>query len=86
MPHTTHLRKVGGSVMLAIPPALLDALDLKPDAKVGMSVRNGKLLVEPRARARYSLDALLAQCDAGEPESDDLREWQDAPPVGQELL
>ena len=26
--HTTNLRKVGGSVMLAVPPALLDVLQL----------------------------------------------------------
>ena len=86
MPHTTHLRKVGGSVMLAIPPALLDALDLKPDAAVGLTVRNGKLMVEPQARVRYSLDALIAQCDPAAPDDPELRDWQDAPPVGQELL
>jgi hypothetical protein len=28
--HTTNLRKVGGSVMLAVPPALLDILHLRP--------------------------------------------------------
>ncbi|MBV9567389.1 MAG: antitoxin, partial [Hyphomicrobiales bacterium] len=33
--HTTNLRKVGGSVMLAVPPALLDVLHLAPGAKVG---------------------------------------------------
>ncbi|SEJ02047.1 antitoxin ChpS, partial [Nitrosomonas eutropha] len=26
--HTTNLRKVGGSIMLAVPPALLDVLHL----------------------------------------------------------
>jgi antitoxin component of MazEF toxin-antitoxin module len=29
------LRKLGGPVMLAIPPALLDSLDLRPDGSVG---------------------------------------------------
>ena len=86
MPHTTHLRKVGGSVMLAIPPALLDALDLKQDSSVGLSVRNGKLLVEPQAQPRYTLDALIAQCDPAAPDDPELREWLDAPPVGRELL
>jgi antitoxin ChpS len=33
--HTTNLRKVGRSVMLAIPPALLDILHLQPGAKGG---------------------------------------------------
>jgi hypothetical protein len=31
--HTTHLRKVGGSVMLTVPLALLDILHLQPGAK-----------------------------------------------------
>ena len=31
---TTNLRKVGGSVMLAVPPALLDLLKIGAGAKV----------------------------------------------------
>ena len=48
--------------MLAIPKAMLDALDLKPDAPVGLSIKGGRLVVDPRRRRRYSLDELLAQC------------------------
>ncbi|MEN6600802.1 MAG: antitoxin, partial [Bryobacteraceae bacterium] len=58
---TTNLRKVGGSVMLAVPPALLDLLCLRPGAKVGITVESGRLVVEPRQRPHYSLDELLAQ-------------------------
>ena len=72
--------------MLAIPPALLDALGLKPDARVGLTGHKGKLLAQPQARARYTLDALLAQCDHAAPDDLELRGWLDAPPVGQELL
>ncbi|MGD0291076.1 MAG: antitoxin, partial [Candidatus Binataceae bacterium] len=56
--HTTNLRKVGGSVMLAIPPALLEILHLQPGAKVGMAVESGRLVVEPQPRRRYTLDEL----------------------------
>jgi antitoxin ChpS len=62
--HTTILRKVGGSVMLAVPPALLDVLHLAAGSKVGLAVENGRLMMEPAARPRYTLDELLAQCDA----------------------
>ena len=65
--HTTNLRKVGGSVMLAIPPALLDILHLQAGAKVGMAVQGGRLVVEPQQRRRYTLDELLAQCDPKAP-------------------
>ena len=84
--HTTSLRKVGGSVMLAVPPALLDLLHLSAGAKVGLAIDNGRLVVEPQARPRYTLEELLAQCDAStEPAAED-RAWLDARPVGSELL
>lgn len=84
--HKTNLRKVGGSVMLAVPPALLDVLHLAAGAKVGLVVDNGRLVVEPAARPRYSLEELLAQCDASTEISAEDREWLDARPVGDELL
>ncbi len=84
--HTTNLRKVGGSVMLAVPPALLDLLELGVGAKVDVAVENGRLIVEPRKRPRYSLDELVAQCDEAAVLSDEDRAWIDAKPVGNELL
>jgi antitoxin ChpS len=84
--HTTNLRKVGGSVMLAVPPAVLDMLQLRAGATVALVVDSGRLIVEPQRRRRYTLDELLAQCDhAAEPAQED-REWLDVRPVGRELL
>ena len=41
------------------------------------------LLIRPAHK--YTLDELLAQCDASAPASDDqLAAWNDAPPVGRE--
>jgi antitoxin ChpS len=84
--HITNLRKVGGSIMLAVPPALLDVLHLTAGAKVGLAVDNGRLVVEPKARPRYTLDELLAQCDPSADLTAEDREWLDAPAVGRELL
>jgi antitoxin ChpS len=84
--HTTNLRKVGGSVMLAVPPALLDILHLRPGAKVGLAVENGRLVVEPQQHPRYTLDELLAQCDPKAPRSKEEREWLDDKPAGGELI
>ena len=84
--HTTNLRKVGGSIMLAVPPALLDLLNLRVGAKVDVDVENGRLVIEPKARPRYSLDELLAQCDENDTPSPEDRAWVDAKPVGKELL
>ena len=38
MNHVARLRKVGGSVMVTIPPAALAELKLKPDTDVELSV------------------------------------------------
>ncbi len=84
--HTTNLRKVGGSVMVAVPPAILDLLHLQAGATVGMTVELGRLVVVAKPRPRYRLGELLAQCDASaEPVAED-REWLAAAPVGGELL
>jgi len=60
--HTTHLRKVGGSVMLAVPPAILDRLHLQAGATVAMAIDGGRLVIDPKPRPHYRLDELLAQC------------------------
>ena len=84
--HTTKLRKIGGSIMLAVPRALLDVLNLRVGVEVDIGVENGRLVIEPKARPRYSLDELLAQCDENEAPSTEDRVWVDAKPVGKELL
>jgi len=83
--HTTSLRKVGGSVMLAIPPAILDQLHLKVGATVGLAVDGERLLMERRPKPRYTLDELLAASDYSQPLTPEEQEWLDAPPVGREL-
>ena len=84
--HTTNLRKVGGSVMLAVPPALLDVLQLQPGATVGLAIEKGCLVVEPRPRRRYSLKQLLAQCGPHARRVRQEREWLGSKPVGRELI
>lgn len=84
--HSTILRKVGGSIMLAVPPALLNLLQLRPGAVVALSVDNGRLIMDPQPRPQYTLDELLAQCDVSADTTDEDRAWLDAPTVGRELL
>ena len=84
--HTTHLRKVGGSVMLALPPALLDLLQLKVGATVSVGVADGRLVVDPQPKPSYTLEELLALSDFSQPLTEEDREWVDAPPIGGELI
>ncbi len=86
--YTTNLRKVGGSVMLAVPPVILDQLHLKAGATVALAVDGERLVVQTRPRPRYTLEELLAKCGpASEDEemSEEDRIWINLPPVGREL-
>jgi antitoxin ChpS len=81
--YQTKLRKVGGSVMLAVPPALLDMLRLAAGSQVRIDFKDGNLVVAPR---RYRMAELLAASDYSAPQPAEQREWIDARPVGGELL
>jgi antitoxin ChpS len=83
---TTNLRKVGGSVMMAVPPAILEELELKAGATVTLAVEGDRLIVEPRRKPRFTLDELLAEQDLDAVETQEARAWLDSGPAGRELL
>jgi antitoxin ChpS len=73
-------------MMLAVPPALLESLNLKAGAKVGIAVEKGRLIVKPQRKPRYSLEDLLAQCNPKAARSTKDREWLGGKPTGRELI
>jgi len=84
--HITNLRKVGGSVMLTVPPAVLEILQLRAGASVGLTVSDGRLVIETKVPPRYTLAELLATSDYTEPAPAADREWVDASAVGRERM
>lgn len=84
--YTANLRKVGESVMLAVPPSLLDSLRLQVGSTVEIAVDNNRLVIRPQLRPRYTLDELLAASDYSQAPSAEEREWIDSPAVGHELI
>jgi len=84
--YRTVLRKVGGSVMMAVPPSILDLLHVQAGSTVGLTLDGGRLIVEAQPRPRYTLAELLAASDYSEPQPPEEREWVDAPPAGREEL
>ena len=80
------LRAIGGSVMVALPKPLLAHVRLGPGSVVDLSMERGKITLAPRARPRYTLQELLAQCDFRKRPKRADREWQSAPPAGKEVL
>jgi antitoxin ChpS len=83
---TTNLRKVGGSIMMVIPPAILDMLNLEAGSAVTLAVDEERLVVESPRRPRYTLEQLLAQSKRRARITKEDREWLDSAPVGRELL
>jgi antitoxin ChpS len=72
--------------MLTIPKAILDTLDLSADAAVELSIRSGRLVINPKRRRHYSLGELLAQCKPSARRSREDRDWQASRPHGRELI
>lgn len=85
--HKAKLRTVGGSTMVAIPPAALQALDLGPNSDVEIHIENNRLVIEPRrTKGRMGLAARLAMCDFSKPVTAQERELLGAPRVGREEI
>ena len=80
--YTSNLRRVGGSVMLAVPPAI----QMESGSAVSMAVESGRLIIEPSVRKKYSLQELLAQCDASAPISSEDGAWTASTAAGRELI
>ena len=73
--------------MLAVPPAILDMVQLQSGSAVTISVENGRLIVNPRPSKQYTLQDLLDQCDASAPMPDESPcQWTQSDPQGMELL
>lgn len=72
--------------MLAVPPVLLDLLDLAPGVEVGIAVDGGRLIVEPSTRPHYTLIELLTQAPSGRKRSQQERQWVSGKARGRELI
>jgi antitoxin ChpS len=82
---TARLRKVGGSVMVALPSAFVEAMDTKVGGKVVLEL-NGSVLTIKSSRPRYAEAELLAKCDPSKDLTPEDLEWSRAASVGLEIL
>jgi antitoxin ChpS len=82
------LRRAGGSLVLTIPKTHVRALGLSAGERIGVSVDEGKLVVDPSAGGRpsYRLEDLLAQCDPAAPLSEEDEAWLADRPKGAEAI
>ncbi len=82
----TSLRKVGGSVMMALSPAFLEELKITSGSLVDVALLEGRLVVKPITKPKYKLADLLAQCDAKAKMPQEDKQWLGLTPVGNEIL
>ena len=82
----TNLRRVGGSVMLAVSPVFLKELQIACGSTVDVALVEGQLVVRPVTKPQYALADLLAQCDPKAKMPSEDRQWLDSAPTGNEIL
>ncbi len=82
----TNLRKVGGSVMMAVSPAFLEELKINAGSMVDVALLEGRLVVKPIAKPKYKLADLLAKCDVKAKMPKEDKRWLELAPVGNEIL
>ena len=84
---TVTLRKLGGSVVMTVPKKILHLLDADTGSQLDLRAANGRLIVEPRRKPKYTLAELLKKCNTRNmvlPPED--RQWLRDRRVGRELI
>jgi len=77
----TRVQKWGNSLAVRIPKAFAAEVGLVENLPVELSVREGRLVVEPHAEEPLRLEELLE----GVTEENLHGEWKTGPPVGKEV-
>ncbi len=81
------LRKYGNSTVAVMPPMVLKALKLTAGQSMRLDTTDdGKIVLSKSSQpTKYTLEELLAQCDLSAPQPEELREWDNMKPVGNEV-
>ncbi len=83
----TSIRKIGNSAGAILPAPFLKKLHLHLGDAISIKEEGNRIVIEPaKARRKYKLQDLVAQCDTNAPLAEDLLAWETAPAVGEELL
>lgn len=81
------LRKVGGSVMVTLPPSVLQEARMAEGASVDVSVDAASGTIALKSTApRYTLAELLAEVDPSLEDAEETARWLSDGPVGSEII
>lgn len=83
----SNIRKIGNSAGVILSQDVLNQVHLTVGKEIVVTVEGNNIVIAPTAaRPRYTLKALLSQCNKRAPKSDELTEWDRMKPVGREKL
>ena len=81
----TTARKIGNSTGAIFPASILKEFGIKAGTTLEITSEGDGFKVKPsRKRPKYKLSDLLAKCDESAPMPQELSDWDDATPVGNE--
>jgi antitoxin component of MazEF toxin-antitoxin module len=80
----TTVKDINGSPHIAIPPELLEQIQLPIGSSVSINIEGNQIMIAKSA-PHYSLDELLAGMPDDLILSSEEREWLEVAPVGREL-
>ncbi len=72
--------------MVTIPPAILETTQLRSGLEVEVSVEEGRLVMTPITKPRYTLSELLRQHNEKGERTPEEQVWMEDAPVGREVL
>lgn len=76
--------EIGNLKGLIIPDVLLNELNIDIGDKLDITINNGQLVIT--GKPQYTLDELLAKCDKSIEMTAEMKEWEQAQPVGKEII
>jgi antitoxin ChpS len=78
------IRKYGNSSVVVLPPALMRDLGIQVGTSLSMNATDGVITLAPKKR--YTLEALVAQCNPKAKPAADMTAWDNMPSVGRERI
>ena len=82
----TALRNIGNSKGMVFPAQLLNEMNAVVGDEFDVTIQDGRYVVTPLSfKPKYKLSDLLAKCDESAPIPDEMIEWDNIQPVGNEI-
>lgn len=80
------IQQWGNSAAIRIPSTVLKQMRLEVGSTLSLDTAGESMVLKPvRAKPKYTLEELMAQCDLNAPEPEDMAAWNAMRPVGREM-